>query len=77
MKKLKELTLGLTLIFVFAVTTIAGEIDVPGPKPPPSATASGDIHIPGEIHVPGPQPPPSASVADVAMNVLQVLLLVF
>lgn len=85
MQKLKELASVLVLVILLAVPAMAGEIDIPGPPPPPPpasnfGTGSGDIHIPGEIQ-PGraTQGPSSAGAmaADVAMNLLQELLLVF
>lgn len=86
MQKLRELTSALVLVAMLSLPTVAGEIHIPGPNPPdpPPVTAPGDIHIgdggdiyiPGEIQLGGATQGPS-SAADLALNLLQELLLVF
>lgn len=78
MKKLKQFNATLLLVLVFSVPVFAGEIQLPGPQPPPSApsaaVAAKDTVTPGIIHTPGA---PIGSVTDATLNILQTLLSMF
>jgi hypothetical protein len=86
MKNLKRLGLSLTLISILAVAAFAGE--TPGgpcapPEPgqtntPPCAVVPGDSVAPGETSSsPASNAADTASVTDVAIDLLQSVLLLF
>lgn len=77
MKLLGRLSTALFLCAILTQATFGGEIHIgkadPPPDPPP-ATTPGDIQLPDNTPRPGAG---SATVTDVALNLLQELLLVF
>lgn len=89
MKSLKRLGVSITLTFVFAVATFAGETNSPPcapPEPgqvgtPPCAAVlmtAGDSVAPGETNTPpASQAGTEFSVADVAIDLVQSILLLF
>jgi hypothetical protein len=78
MKKLQQLCMASLFTFVLTTATFAGDIHTGGaPQPPPPnqslATAPGDIETPG----PKNSQATSDSVADIALNLLQIMLSAF
>lgn len=75
MKKLNVLSMAFALTLAVAPLASAGEIWIPAPPPPPSASplaeAPGIMDTPGDIHIPGS---PGDSVTEAALNLLQSLL---
>lgn len=80
MKKLEQLCIAGVFTFVLTTTTFAGHIGTPGitPPPPPLPSASSAIRQ-GDIATGGIHDPQviSNSVAEMALNLLQTMLLVF
>jgi hypothetical protein len=79
MIKLKHLGAASLLTVLLVLSTSAGEIQLgvasPLPSPPPAVSSTpGEIQLPGSMQGPGSA---GASVTDVALNLLQELLLVF
>ena len=74
MKKVKQLASALTLIFVFTVTSFAGDIHIPGepdPPDPPPVSNPIDSDVPGETLDPGV----ASSLTD-ALSLLRGLLFI-
>jgi hypothetical protein len=64
------------LTIAFAGTTLAGDIHIPAPEPPPSATTNASLSETSDSS--GTQVSTIAiTVTDVALNVLQDLLVLF
>ena len=78
MRKLKQFSMAVVLTLGLTACAFAGDIWIPTPPPPNSATSSatnpGDIQIPGEIEIPGA---PSDPITEVALNQLQTVLSIF
>ncbi len=77
MKKLQRLCVAGVFTLALTTASFGGDIETPGKTQPPP-TASSTLS-PGDIDTPGIQNPQgmSDSVADIALNLLQIMLLVF
>lgn len=78
MKKLQQLCMASLLTFVLTTATFAGDIHTGGAPQPPApnqslATTPGDIETPGLKY----SQATSDSVADIALNLMQIMLLAF
>jgi hypothetical protein len=80
MNKLKEFGSTILCVMLLTVSAYAGEIQLPGPPPPPNPPpVAASATEPGEIHIGSTQGSGFAGPAatEIALNLLQGLLLVF
>lgn len=78
MKKLKNLSVAVFLMLMLCMSAYAGEIGIgKAPPPPPdssSTSVTSEIQVGGDVHM---QSSLSDSIGDIALNLLQTVLLVF
>ena len=79
MEKLKKPALSILLTFIITGSTLAGDIHIPEPPPPAPPPAAAPATEPGEIHIGSTQGSGFAgpTATEIALNLLQELLLVF
>jgi hypothetical protein len=78
MKRIQELCAATTLLFVFSLSTLAGEIHTNALPPPPTPSASVTAAEPDEATTDGAQSTSDYEtlITEVALNVLQLFSVV-